>query len=224
VTPPDSLRDLSALSALEDPVRARLYALVCEAARPLRRDEAAAAAGISRSLAAYHLDALAARGLLTVSYARPADRGGPGAGRPAKLYRRAEQEFVARVPPRDYELLADVLVRSAADPRVAASIDAAARAAGRAIAGEHREETAGGVGGVVGLLRDRGYEPYVAAAGTLRLRNCPFREIALVHPDVVCRLNVSLVGGLLEGLGRSDARVELEPASAECCVAVRLTG
>ena len=64
------LADLAALSALADPTRRRLYGLVVEAGRPLGRDEAVAAVGISRSLAAYHLDKLAEQGLLEVEYAR----------------------------------------------------------------------------------------------------------------------------------------------------------
>src|SRR5436305_12511520 len=106
------LGDLEALSALAEPIRRRLYELVVAARRPVGRDEAAAAAGIGCPLAAYHLDRLAERGLLEATYARPAARGGPGGGRPAKLYNRAAGEFVLRAPPRDYRLLAEVLVRA----------------------------------------------------------------------------------------------------------------
>src|SRR2546423_9971891 len=91
-----SLSDLPALAALEDQTRRRLYELVAAADAPLTRDDAAAATGIGRSLTAYHLDRLAAHGLLEVGYARARERRGPGAGRPAKLYRRAHREFVAR--------------------------------------------------------------------------------------------------------------------------------
>jgi hypothetical protein len=43
-----------------------------------------------RSVAACHLDKLAGAGLLQVRYQRLAGREGPGAGRPAKIYRRAD--------------------------------------------------------------------------------------------------------------------------------------
>jgi predicted ArsR family transcriptional regulator len=56
---------------------------------PVGRDAVAARVGVGRTLAAFHLDKLAAAGLLTISFARPPGRTGPGAGRPAKLYRRA---------------------------------------------------------------------------------------------------------------------------------------
>ena len=69
---------LAALSGLDDPVRARLYEFVSRRGEPVGRDEAAAAAGIGRPLAAYHLDKLVELGLLTASYQRPPGRGGPG--------------------------------------------------------------------------------------------------------------------------------------------------
>ena len=67
---------------------------------PVSREQAAAATSIGRTLAAYHLDKLADAGLLTTRYERPAGRGGPGAGRPAKLYTPATQEMSVTLPPR----------------------------------------------------------------------------------------------------------------------------
>src|SRR5450759_3149651 len=101
---------LAGLSTLDDTLRRQLYEYVTECGEPTSREQAAAAAGIGRTLAAYHLDKLADAGLLVTSYQRPAGRSGPGAGRPAKLYTRAEQELNVSVPPRDYELLARLLV------------------------------------------------------------------------------------------------------------------
>ncbi len=74
------LADLSSLSALGSQVRRRLYEFVSDAGRAIGRDEASASVGISRSLAAYHLDKLVERGLLEASFVRQRERGGPGAG------------------------------------------------------------------------------------------------------------------------------------------------
>jgi predicted ArsR family transcriptional regulator len=213
--PAAGLSDLGPLSALTDGVRRRLYELVAEAGRPVGRDEAAAGAGVTRSLAAYHLDALAKQGLLEVEYRRPAGRSGPGAGRPAKLYRRAEREFAAQVPPRDYRLLADLLVRAAAGERnasVRARIEQGARELGRSY-GE------AGAGSLADALRARGYEPVEAEPGTLRLRNCPFDTVAGSYPEVVCGLNLAFVQGLIEGLG-AEASATLAPLPGACCVAI----
>jgi predicted ArsR family transcriptional regulator len=100
---------LRGLSTLADPARQSLYAAVSESDEPITRDAAAKAAGISRTLAAYHLDLLVDAGLLGTSFARPDGATGPGAGRPAKHYYRIQQEHTVSVPPRDYELLADLL-------------------------------------------------------------------------------------------------------------------
>jgi predicted ArsR family transcriptional regulator len=210
------LEDLEALRALADPARRGLYEFVCEAGQPVGRDAAAAHAGIARTLAAYHLDRLAAAGLVEVTYGRPAGRGGPGAGRPAKLYRRAEREFVLHAPPRDYLLLAEVLVRAdEADPDVRAVVERSARAVGAEIG------RSGDRAPLEELLRDRGYEPFTDEEGTLRFGNCPFHTLAATHPEPVCSLNLALVEGILEGAGAGDRSVALEPGRAGCCVAVR---
>ncbi|MDQ3641298.1 MAG: helix-turn-helix domain-containing protein, partial [Actinomycetota bacterium] len=80
--------DLAALAALGDPLRRRLYRFVGGQDHPVGRDEAAAGVGISRSTAAFHLDRLVDDGLLDAEFRRLTGRRGPGAGRPAKLYRR----------------------------------------------------------------------------------------------------------------------------------------
>jgi predicted ArsR family transcriptional regulator len=81
---------LGALSSLGDATRRRIYDHVAAQTAPVTREDVAAAAGIGRTLAAYHLDRLAAEGLLVVTHARRTGRSGPGAGRPAKLYARSE--------------------------------------------------------------------------------------------------------------------------------------
>jgi predicted ArsR family transcriptional regulator len=202
--------DLAAVSLLAEPVRRRLYLALRDRGRPAGRDELAAAAGVGRSLAAYHLDRLAEHGLLEVEYARPAGRTGPGAGRPAKLYRQARREFAVRVPPRDYRLLSELLVQ-------AAGANDAAREFGRS----HGESARGTP--LADVLRARGYEPFEAEPGSLRLRNCPFDSLASEYPEVVCGLNVALLEGLLDGLGDDGARAVLAPAAGACCVRIDIT-
>jgi len=95
---------IESLAALADPIRRRLYLHVAGEAEPVSRDQAATAVGIGRPLAAHHLDRLVEAGLLTAEYRRTSGRTGPGAGRPAKLYRRAvDREFRASLPQRRYE-------------------------------------------------------------------------------------------------------------------------
>src|SRR5689334_12287977 len=104
---------VAALSALGDATRRRVYEHASSQPGGVSREETAAATGIARTLAAYHLDRLAAEGLLTVTYERRTGRTGPGAGRPAKLYARSEREVAVSIPPRDYHLAARLLAEAA---------------------------------------------------------------------------------------------------------------
>jgi predicted ArsR family transcriptional regulator len=205
---------LSALTSLGDATRRRVYDHVAVQPAPVSRDEAAAAAGIGRTLAAYHLDRLAAEGLLEVTFERRSGRSGPGAGRPAKLYARAGRELAVSVPPRDYHvaarLLADAAADDAEDGPVRRSLLAAAERLGREIAAEHPGAP------LEPLLRERGYEPY-RDGDTLRLRNCPFHAVAQRRPEVICDMNLAL----LRGAADPGAEVVLEPAPGRCCVALR---
>ena len=213
---PADLAALNGLSHLDDPLRRQLYEYVIESDGPVSREQAAAAASIGRTLAAYHLDKLAEVGLLTVSYQRPAGRGGPGAGRPAKLYTRANREITVSVPPRDYELLAKLLVASVeqdASGAVRAAVNAAAAEAGRRAGGQTG-------GNIVGALRNCGYLPRTGDDGSITLRNCPFHMVAQDHRDVVCGLNLRLVQGVIAGCGDPGAHAELNPDPDRCCVVV----
>ena len=234
--------DLASLSTLDDPVRRRLYEVVTRQPGPVGRDEAAAAAGVGRALAVYHLDKLVESGLLAATYQRPAGRSGPGAGRPAKLYARADREFTATVPPRSYELAARLLVQAVeADDsgRSRAALGEAARRLGTELGCGYRAEadSHGGPGGdaegapaggprsitacdMESALTRQGYEPCRDSDGNIWLRNCPFHQLAERHREVVCGMNLTLVEGLVEGLGADGWRPLLDPRPGYCCVAL----
>jgi predicted ArsR family transcriptional regulator len=222
----------AAVAALADPVRARLYEMVRLAGRPVGREEAAEATGISRSLAAFHLDKLVDRGLLTFAYARPEGRSGPGAGRPSKMYQRSEVDIEVSIPERQYDVIGKLLVASilaesggAPRPEVAARV---AAEEGRRIGEEIRAElrmrppgTERALATATDVLRDRGYEPYPAEEGALRLRSCPFHAVARHAPELVCRMNRSFIEGIVRGLGNQTLEAALEPTPGECCVVLR---
>ncbi len=214
---PGDLSALAVLSHLDDPLRRWLYQYVAECDGPVSREQAADAAKIGRTLAAYHLDKLADAGLLAISYRRLTGRRGPGAGRPAKLYTRAAQEMTVSVPPRDYELLARLLVASVehdASGAVREAVNDAALEAGRRAGGE-----AGG--DLAAALRDRGFLPEADDDGRIVLRNCPFHLIAQDHKDVVCELNLRLVEWVIAACADPRAHAELDPGPDRCCVVVR---
>jgi predicted ArsR family transcriptional regulator len=218
--------DLGSLSSLDDPLRRRLYEVVTSQPGPVSRDEAASAAGIGRALAVYHLDKLVESGLLTASYQRPPGRSGPGAGRPAKMYARSDREFAVTVPPREYELAARLLVQAVeADPsdRSRTALAGAARRLGTELGSAFRPAVGGGDAAgrdVKGVLTQQGYEPCCGADGVIRLRNCPFHQLAEQHRELVCGMNLALVEGLVEGLGADGWHPALDPQPGQCCVAI----
>src|ERR671917_797583 len=110
-------QQLTGLAGLGDPLRRALYRHVADRGVPVSRDDAAAAVGISRPLAAYHLDKLLDDGLLEPRHQRRSGRRGPGAGRPAKHYVRAAGQLEVSLPARDYATLAELLAGAVeADP------------------------------------------------------------------------------------------------------------
>lgn len=209
--------DLGPLCSLDDPHRRRLYEHVVASAGPVTRDSASAALGLDRSLVAYHLDKLVEEGLLATSFARPEGRrGGPGAGRPAKHYQRADREFAVTVPERDYGLAADVFARAAeADETgvVRRNLETSAAEVGRRLA-----TAPDAPGDLLDHLRRQGFEPY-DDDGVIRLGNCPFHQLARAHTELVCGMNLALLTGVVEALG-ADARPRLDPAPDRCCVAL----
>jgi predicted ArsR family transcriptional regulator len=213
------MTDLASLSSLDDPVRRRLYEVVCERAEPVGRDEAANAAGVGRALAVYHLDKLVEAELLTASYQRPPGRTGPGAGRPAKLYMRSDREFAVTVPPREYELAARLLVQ-AVEADAGGNSRAALLEAARRLGAELGSRFRLGVADLDGALAGHGYEPRRGEDGVIRLRNCPFHQLAEHHRDVVCGMNLGLIEGILAGLGVEGLRPVLDPQRGHCCVAI----
>jgi predicted ArsR family transcriptional regulator len=197
---------VEAVGALHDPVRRAVYEHAVTAGVPVSRTDVAEALGIGRTLAAHHLDKLASAGLLEVSFARVSGRSGPGAGRPAKLYRRAAAEVMVNLPPRDYRMLAGIM----ADAVEAAGVEEALYAAARR-EGERRAAAADEAG--VELLARLGYEPYHEGPA-VRLRNCPFDAVAKSHPGLVCGASLAFVEGALGCPARLDPRPE------GCCVVI----
>src|SRR4051812_9084578 len=225
---------LAAVSALGEPTRRALYQHVVDEGDWVSRDAAADAVGIERATAAHHLDRLAADGLLDVEYRRISGRQGPGAGRPAKLYRRARTEFGVSLPPRDYglagRLLADAADRSRTDGTdIVRALDEAATAEGGRLAERIRTRLRGPVGrrkqarrrAVLAALEEQGFEPRTEADGTVVLRNCPFHQLAQQHVELICGMNVCLVGAALESVRDTGLEARLEPEEGHCCVKLR---
>jgi predicted ArsR family transcriptional regulator len=233
VDPPSDLDlRIAAVAALDQPLRRDLYRLLTGTEGWTTRDEAAAALGVPRSVAAFHLDKLADAGVVQVRFERTGGRQGPGAGRPSKLYRPAPGELAASVPDRRYDLAGSLLATAVAESTrtgtpVAECLRTAARAAGRAAGTEASDAAAAATRAedrrqaVVDVLARHGYEPEFGPRGEIALGNCPFHRLAEEQRDLVCGMNLEFLAGLLEGMGSTvGLSARLDPAPGYCCVRI----
>ncbi|CAL9357966.1 hypothetical protein SUDANB1_00598 [Streptomyces sp. enrichment culture] len=212
--------DVSAVAALDEPTRRRLYDHVVRRPEPVSRDEAAAALGLARQTAAFHLDRLADESLLDVVYERRSGRTGPGAGRPAKLYKRSAKQVTVSLPERHYELAGRLLAQAleeseATGEPVRTVLHRKARRLGTRLAGQEPA-------GVLDLLEGNGFEPRYDGDAIV-LGNCPFHALARDHTQTVCGMNLHLLHGVLDGLDESGLQACLEPSPGHCCVRLRPT-
>jgi predicted ArsR family transcriptional regulator len=221
-------RRVTKLGSLADPVRRALYRFVADQPGAVSRDQAADGIDVPRHTAKFHLDRLVDEGLLVAEFKRLTGRTGPGAGRPAKLYRRSGKEVAVSLPNRRYDLAGDVLADAVERSLAGTAMDVAVRQAA-ADAGARAVESAPSparrtteLERVAGVLAPFGYEPRVD--GDLLLANCPFDRLATDHTDLVCGMNLAFVEAVADRLGCTGLRPELDPDSARCCVRVRGPG
>jgi len=219
---------LRSIASLAEPVRQTLYRFVVERSQPVSREQAASGVGVAHHVAKFHLDKLEEDGLLEVEYRRPAGRTGPGAGRPAKFYRRAARDIAVSLPERRYELsgrlMAEAITASTASGEpVSATLRAAAQQTGARL-GQQAAQLAGCrasadelVAAVCGVLEAEGYEPR-ATFDRITLSNCPFHGLAKDYTGLVCGMNLHLMRGLVEGLDDERLQARLDPAAGRCCV------
>ncbi|MEV6285047.1 helix-turn-helix domain-containing protein [Kribbella sp. NPDC051770] len=208
----DRQANLQAVAALDEPTRRRLYEYVAAAAAPISRDDAAGALALPRNTAAFHLDRLATEGLLTVVYERRTGRTGPGAGRPAKLYKRSENEIQISLPERQYAVAGHLLAGAITDAEESGSTPR--EALGRRA---HAFGSAAPGATIAEALAGQGFEPHVDGP-VIALSNCPFRALAREHGSLVCTMTLHLVEGIAAAHPEAAVSAELHPAPDHCCV------
>jgi predicted ArsR family transcriptional regulator len=220
---------LDALATLGDAQRRRIYGFVRAAVGPVTREDTAAAMGISRNLAAFHLDKLLDAGLLSSHTARSG--GGRRAGRRPKAYQPSDLEVQVNIPTRRHQLLAEILAEAVTGAPTARRVRHAAlrvaREHGQALGRSARTSIRGAVGRERGMalaqeaLAASGYQPLRTSEDTLRLRNCPFQPVAAQSRELVCGLNHSYLSGLVDAIGAPRIEAVLAPQASGCCVELR---
>jgi len=205
------------LCVLDDPARRAAYLAVRTAGRPLTRAEVADEVGISVRLAAFHLEKLVSEGFLEGTYER--DERSVGVGHPAKRYRATILELEVSIPPRRYDLAAEILAEALEADSVAPPLESLADAAaeyGRQVG--RRTRARGGANRLLTALNVIGYEPATAGRDVV-LRNCPFRHVAQARPEIICSMNLAFVAGVLAGT-QSRSHAVLSPSAERCCVVI----
>jgi len=205
------------------PRHAEVLDLLRAAGTPLGVADVADRLGIHANTARLHLDALAADGaaVRTLSSAQ-------GPGRPRAVY--APRPGMNRGGVRGYQFLAQILLSwlSAEGPGAAARAVRAGRTWGAFLAerpAPFRTVTAeGSVARLTDLLDELGFDPAPPAAeaepSVIRLRHCPFLELAEGYDQVVCAIHLGLMQGALTGLGAPVTAARLEPfAEPGACLA-----
>jgi len=225
-------KGIAPLAALEDELPRRIYLLIRRGHQPVSREQVAAEVGISRRLAAFHLERLLERGLLKATYARPPGRSGPGAGRSAKYYEPSDLHVEVSLPGRRYDLAGQLLLNAlkSQTPKEtpAASARRAAREKGHELGDEVRKERKLRPPGpertlavAQEVLEDLGFEPYRDDADIVALRNCPFHTLAQEAPELMCDMNQAFIDGFLRGLGNETVESVLACKPGDCCVTLR---
>lgn len=206
--------------------RAHVLDLLRAAGSPAGVRDIADQAGLHPNTARFHLDALVDVGLAERA---PKERTTPG--RPSMAYRAvAGGEPMGR---RRYRLLAEMLTSLIAGmlPKPGEAAEEAGREWGRYLTEPpppyQRLDAGEAVERLIATLTEIGFAPEAVTDGTqyqLRLRQCPFREVAENHQDVVCRLHLGLMQGALAQMRAPVTADRLQPfAEPSLCIAYLAT-
>ncbi|ONI79263.1 transcriptional regulator [Actinosynnema sp. ALI-1.44] len=218
--------EIKAVAALDDDLRWRMYTFIRAERRPVTRDEAAASVGISRKLAAFHLDKLVDAGLLRAGY-----QAAGKVGRAPKVYEPTNVDIRVAIPQRQHDVLAEILLDTVLAQDVSDAAVLAAAQRGEKLGTQERDKAKLGRLGperaltvAQDVLARHGFEPARESPTCVRLRNCPFHPLAAKAPDLVCGINQAFLNGLLGGLQAPAVRAVLvAPRPGECCVLLRGT-
>jgi len=221
---------VAALAVLADEQRQRMFSFIRRVRRPVTREEAAADAGISTKLAAFHLDKLVAAGLLRARHESPG--GVRKVGRKPKVYELTEVDIRVSIPERRPDLIAEILLDAVLTPLPGEEARAAAlrtaRERGESLGAAERARTRPGRLGPErsltlseAMLERTGFEPSRTGPTEMRLLNCPFHQLVARSTELVCGLNHAYLCGFLSGLETTGVEAVLAPRPGQCCVELR---
>jgi len=208
--------------------RRQVLDVIHRAAGPASVGEVANRLGVHPNTARFHLEALVSAGVLERTSDHPT-----GPGRPPVGYQ--PRPGLARGAVRHYRTLAEILLShlSATNNDPAAAATAAGRVWGAHLVARpppfRTVDRAQAVDHLVAMLDDLDFAPEPATGDNrgdggppdrIKLRHCPFLELAEQYRDVVCPLHLGLMQGALAELDAPITVSSLQPfAKPSACLA-----
>lgn len=193
--------------------RGRILEHLRAVGEPQTVTELAAALDVHPNTVRFHLRRLVAAGQVTEA---PGAR--DGRGRPGLVFSATGRMDPAG--PTRYRLLAEVLLESlgtGADARQRAT--SAGRTIGRRLAAVPTAESGTPVDRLHALLDDVGFAPEPVEGGQIRLRHCPFLDVATSPDRIVCAAHLGLMQGALDEFGAGVTVERLDPlVEPDLCV------
>jgi predicted ArsR family transcriptional regulator len=191
-----------------------------KAEAPVGVNEVAEAMGVHPNTVRFHLEALMTQGAVERTLETTS-----GPGRPRTVY--APRRGMNRGGKRGYQLLARILLSQLASTDTKAAVDAG-RAWGQHLMPPappfHTVTEREAIDRLTELLADLGFDPQAdgdpgQAPDRIRLRHCPFLELAEEYGQIVCPLHLGLMKGALAQVGSPVEASRLQPfAEPDVCL------
>lgn len=223
---------LDVLKALGDNTRYAIYLELARSPRPLSTAQIAETLGLHSNTVRPHLERMKEVGLLE-SQSEAAGT----VGRPQKLYSLAAEAPSLGLEPPVFPMLARMLIDLARSSDVDPE---AVLEAGRAEGRRRAQSRAGDNGStplaqLLGMQEELGFdpalfierapgygegptrEPVAQGSALVAFAHCPFAELAVQNPGIVCALHRGLVEGFIEGGGHLALRSFNDVVNREPC-------
>ncbi|MFV8052644.1 helix-turn-helix transcriptional regulator [Mycobacterium sp. 48b] len=175
--------------------RVDVLSMLKTSSTPMTIAQIAAELAVHANTVRFHLEHLEAGG--QVERVQPHHR---TPGRPPQLYRAVRR--MDPTGPTHYRMLAEILADGlAADDDPTARAREMGRAWGRTMPRpdvDSPDSPDSAVSALVAMLDDIGFAPEPSDNGQLRLRHCPFLELARTRASIVCPIHLGLMQGALE--------------------------
>ncbi len=206
-TSPDPRARLDLFKTLGDNTRYAIYLELARAAKPLTTSEIADTIDLHPNTVRPHLERMRDTGLVAVEV------GGRGEiGRPQHRYSLAADAPSLGLEPPVMPMLAR-MVLSMAERLGAGPEDARAVGDGEGAGRAARfSEAPSSLEAIVSDLDILGFDPVVSDdaddpdAAVIAFANCPFGDLAVAHPDLVCSLHHGLIAGFVRRMGDAEVR------------------